>query len=104
MRKPDHRSAEAQAWRPWYKTARWQRRRAAQLAAQPLCERCLAQGLTVPATIAHHKVRHQGDADLFWNGELQSVCQPHHDRDIHLEEIGRPLQQVGEDGWPEGRD
>jgi hypothetical protein len=62
-----------------YKTAAWRRRRAQQLAEQPLCERCLAKGLTVIATVAHHVVRHDGDWDSFINGKLASSCAPCHD-------------------------
>ena len=42
---------------------------------------CEAQGLAVPATVADHVEPHAGDPDLFWNGKLQSLCKPHHDRD-----------------------
>lgn len=86
MARPDQRSAEADAWRPWYKTARWQRLRAAQLARQPLCQRCLRFGLVIPATVAHHVVRHRGDPQLFWHGQLESVCAPCHDGAIAAEE------------------
>lgn len=82
----DCRSGEAEAWRPWYWTARWRRRSKDQLTNQPLCERCLAQGLVVPATIANHKVPHKGDPILFWEGELESSCKPHHDSAIQSEE------------------
>ena len=100
----DRRSRQAEAWRPWYGTARWQRRRAEQLRYQPLCERCLAQGLTVRATVANHRIAHKGDPVLFWEGELESVCKSHHDRDIQREERGRPAQSLDSDGWPAGRD
>src|SRR5687768_18367587 len=35
-----------------------------------LCCLCLRDGRTTAATIANHKVRHQGDPELFWHGEL----------------------------------
>jgi hypothetical protein len=72
----------------WYKTARWQRRRAEQLAAEPLCWRCLAAGRATLATVANHTVPHRGDADLFWNGKLDSQCKRHHDSDQQREERG----------------
>ncbi|RXT18101.1 hypothetical protein B5U98_22775 [Bosea sp. Tri-39] len=100
MARADLRSKQSEAWRPWYGTARWQRRRAAQLMLQPLCERCLAQGLTVPATVANHRIAHKGDAILFWEGELESVCAPHHDSVIQAEEKRGFVFGNGEDGRP----
>jgi hypothetical protein len=37
-------------WRKWFSTKQWERVRAAQLAAQPLCERCTKKGFARPAT------------------------------------------------------
>ncbi|EAQ34692.1 phage holin, putative [Nitrobacter sp. Nb-311A] len=88
-------------WRAWYKTARWRRRRAEQLAAHPLCQRYESRGLTVVATVAHHMIQHHGDAGLFWNGRLGSSCKSCHDVtgqriekrgfEIGCDERGRPL-------------
>ena len=78
-RESDTRRRQAKPWRGWYNTVRWQAKRAAQLQAEPLCQRCQAKGLVVPATIAHHITRHNGDAQLFWYGELGSSCAPCHD-------------------------
>jgi hypothetical protein len=69
----DH-QRDKQEWRGWYKTARWQRRREAQLVDQPLCENCLKHGRITPATVADHPIPHRGDYDLFWNQPLQSLC------------------------------
>lgn len=71
------RSTEAQAWRHLYNTARWKGpngRRARQLQTEPLCRFCKQQGRVTPATVADHVIPHKGDEDLFWNGELQSLC------------------------------
>lgn len=65
---------DEQPWRRWYKTARWQRQRLAQLIAHPLCAICQREGRITAATVADHVKPHRGDADLFWNGELQSLC------------------------------
>ncbi|AHE51713.1 HNH endonuclease [Sphingomonas sanxanigenens DSM 19645 = NX02] len=85
----------------WYKTARWQRRRAAQLRDEPLCRMCQGEGRITAATIADHVIPHRGDPVLFWQGELQSLCKPHHDRDKQrIERGGKPRQAIGLDGWP----
>ena len=78
-RESDARRRQAKPWRAWYGTARWQAKRSAQLRAEPLCQRCKDKGLVVPATVAHHATRHNGDAQLFWFGKLASSCAPCHD-------------------------
>jgi len=90
----------SEAWRPWYWTRRWKRRRAEQLHAPPLCVICLNDGVWTPATIADHIEPHRGDPVKFWFGELQSLCETHHKRDKRLIEAGRPLLGVDDDGWP----
>ena len=97
---PDQRSKKAQVYRRWYKTARWQKRRAAQIEAHPLCYRCQNEGRVEPATVANHKAPHKGDEHLFWHGELESVCKRHHDSDIQSEERRGYSKAVGADGWP----
>ncbi|MCR5874378.1 hypothetical protein LRS10_09505 [Phenylobacterium sp. J426] len=97
----DYRSPEAQTYRAWYKTARWRVRRAAQLTNEPLCRMCLKAGRVTAATVADHVIPHKGDERLFWTGELQSLCKPHHDGAKQAEErrgyiigcdaSGRPL-------------
>ena len=88
------------AYHLWYSTARWQRRRKAQLDAEPFCAMCLSQGVYACATVADHVTPHRGDAVLFWRGRLQSLCARHHDSDKQLQErMDRPLT-VGADGWP----
>lgn len=61
-----------------YNTAAWKRRRAAQLGAEPLCRMHLALGQTVAATVADHVQPHRGDHELFFHGQLQSLCAPCH--------------------------
>lgn len=60
-------------------TAEWEAFRSARLAAQPLCEYCLADGLVVAANVLDHDLPHQGDPDLFWNNTFTSLCKRHHD-------------------------
>jgi 5-methylcytosine-specific restriction protein A len=35
---------------------------------------CLAEGRATAATVADHLVPYRGDPELFWGGELQSLC------------------------------
>ena len=51
---------------------------AAQKRREPLCRMCAAQGLVVAATVADHIIPHRDDPGLFWNGELQSLCEHCH--------------------------
>ena len=95
------RSPEAQVYRAWYKTTRWQRKAKEQIAAHPLCARCETQGRVTPARVANHRRPHRGDPHLFWYGELESLCFACHDGPVQAEErrgyaigcdvSGRPL-------------
>jgi 5-methylcytosine-specific restriction protein A len=38
------------------------------------------------ATVCNHKVRHEGDWDLFVGGPFESLCKAHHDSDVQAEE------------------
>lgn len=93
-------SSPSAEYRQWYKTARWQRIRAAQLRAEPLCCMCQARGRVTAATIADHVTPHRGDADLFWNGALQSLCKPDHDSRKRMQETRGYSNEVGTDGMP----
>lgn len=96
----NRRSEAARAWRPWYGTKRWKDRRAAQLRAEPLCCMCAAVGKVTVATVADHRIPHKGDPVLFWEGELQSMCAPHHDAGKQKEEAAGFSGETGPDGWP----
>ena len=91
-----------QPYRRWYKTARWQRLRAAQLQAEPLCAMCLPR--ITAATVCDHTDPHRGDEIKFWNGPFQSLCAPHHNGDKQrIEKGGTPRglpPGVDADGWP----
>lgn len=99
-RRPDHRSSKAQAYRRWYKTTRWQRRRDTQLRHQPLCAMCEARGRITAATVADHVTPHRGDEHLFFRGELQSLCDACHSGAKQSEERIGYSKAVGEDGFP----
>jgi 5-methylcytosine-specific restriction protein A len=78
--KPDHRSEEAQDYRRRYRTARWQRTRAHQLQAEPLCQRCKREGRITAATICHHIDKTSKDnPETFFAGPFESRCKPCHD-------------------------
>lgn len=60
-----------------YHTAAWRRVRAAQLARQPLCEMCMAEGRYAQATLVHHRVPlAEGGTNAPEN--LCSLCASHH--------------------------
>ena len=53
------------------------------------------------ASIAHHIQRHHGNPELFWRGELVSLCKQCHDSDAQsIEKGGKPRRTIGADGWP----
>ncbi|MCG8650811.1 MAG: hypothetical protein MI861_13315 [Pirellulales bacterium] len=96
----NQRSAEAQEYRKLYKTAAWRRIRQYQLATQPLCERCKAEGKVTPATVCNHVIPHRGDRTLFFEGPFESLCADHHDRVVQSEERLGYSKAIGEDGFP----
>ena len=83
-----------------YNSRRWRKLRAAQLARHPLCKMCEDQGAVEPATVADHVVPHGGDLDLFWRGELQSLCAACHDRHKQVLEKGGEAMGCDADGLP----
>lgn len=98
----EQRSAEADAWRPLYKTKRWYQTRARQLRDHPLCRMCQEAGRITPATICDHD-DHVGKKDpaRFFDGPFASLCKTHHDgakqrqekrgQVIGCDESGQPL-------------
>ncbi|WP_226578191.1 HNH endonuclease [Acuticoccus sediminis] len=100
-RADDARRRAAQPWRRWYKLAVWQRLRDTQLSRQPLCERHLARGEVVAATVVHHRAPHRGDWDLFVDpANHESLCAPCHDAEAQAEERRGYSNAVDADGWP----
>lgn len=94
------RSPAARAYHKLYDTAAWKKRRALHLADQPLCAYCEAAGLTQPADVADHIIPHRGDHDLFYRGELQSLCHQHHNSTKQREEKGGWDSATDLDGYP----
>lgn len=64
-----------------------------------LCERCLAKGRTVLATVVDHiKPLALGGTDEDKN--TRNLCDPCHD-EVTAEQFGQRQQQaIGADGWP----
>lgn len=105
---PDRRSPEAQAYRALYKDQRWRHPtrgiRARQLAAEPLCAMCKAEGRITAATVCDHVEPHRGDPAKFFAGPFQSLCDEppwrcHSRRKQQAERLGY-YPDIGEDGWP----
>lgn len=112
----DQRSAEAQAYRRLYKTARWQRTRQAHLAEEPLCRMCSGRGLVNDGSlrpdgtrqpdprrrflVVDHVEPHRGDEERFFAGPFQTLCPDDHDRRKQAEEHRGFANDVGLDGWP----
>jgi 5-methylcytosine-specific restriction protein A len=83
----DRKRGREQPWRALYKLPGWQRVREAQLARQPLCERCLERGIVTAANVVNHRRRHRGDQMLFFDpANHESCCKRCHDREIQREE------------------
>lgn len=97
--KLDRRSPEAEAYRKLYKTARWQRIRAAQLAKHPVCARCRAKGHITAATVCHHTDPESKKTDFF-RGPFASLCATCHDGPTQSEEKLGFSREIGNDGWP----
>jgi len=86
-------------WREWYQFEVWRRRRRAHLKKEPLCCYCLEIGIVTPATIADHILSHRGDWNKFLLGELQSLCEQHHNAKSRTEKLGYDIA-IGADGYP----
>jgi 5-methylcytosine-specific restriction endonuclease McrA len=87
-------------WRKWYGLSIWQRRRKAQLRAEPLCALCLKEGKAEPAKVADHIRPHRGNWNAFRLGELQSLCQDHHNSLKRTTERRGYDPTIGPDGFP----
>jgi 5-methylcytosine-specific restriction enzyme A len=96
----EQRSDAAKLYRRLYNTKRWRARRAKQLREHPLCAMCKAKGRTVLATVGDHVIPHRGDHDLFWYGELQSLCAPCHAHKTSVIEVLGWSDETGPDGYP----
>lgn len=82
---------DAQPWRKWYKTARWQSLRWSVLVRDLFtCQRCRAVVSDTAKLVADHRIAHRGDERLFWDrGNLWTLCKPCHDGWKQRQEHGR---------------
>ena len=89
-----------------YESVRWRRRRAHQLRTHPFCRMCLEDGYSVAAAVVDHVEPHRGSKELFFLGEIQSLCAAHHDSHKKtMENRGYKFSTaVGLDGKPLDRD
>jgi 5-methylcytosine-specific restriction protein A len=83
-----------------YNTKRWQRLRRHQRRIEPLCRFCKERGIVTPGEVVDHVIPHNGDRNLFFLGELQTLCKPCHDQAKRVEELHGFRPDVGLDGWP----
>jgi|GEM_PF-483154 len=99
-----------------HNSRQWRKLRAAHLKEHPLCVRCLDQGIvndgSLTATgqpqtnkrrrslVVDHVHQHHGDPELFYSGELQTLCADHHDKSKQIEEHKGYSTETGLDGWP----
>lgn len=90
-------------YRDWYRCKRWRDRRALQLRQHPLCKMCEAEGRLEPATVVDHVVPHRGDRQLFFYGEVQSLCATCHDGAKRMVEERGYDTAIGADGFPKDR-
>lgn len=79
-----------------YNSSRWKGMRRLQLIAFPWCAACLTVSIYAAATTADHVVPHRGDPELFYNGELQSLCFSCHSRKTAGETLHKTEGRGGE--------
>lgn len=98
-----NRSPCAAGYQSWYKTARWRRLRAKQLAKHPYCQCPHHEGQFVLANVVDHRTPHRGNAKLFWDDRnLQSLAaQCHNSMKQSQEKGGFGYDRAcDEKGWP----
>lgn len=84
-----------------YSTSRWRKLRVRFLQANPLCERCSAEGRTTAATVVHHRKKHEGNEALAFEwGNLAASCKSHHDKTEGQVERRGYHDGIGADGIP----
>jgi 5-methylcytosine-specific restriction endonuclease McrA len=84
----------------WYDLHRWTKRSQQQLHDHPLCAICLKRGRVTPAEVADHVIPHKNNYEMFWWGDLQSLCSSCHSSTKRQEEIHGYSREIGMNGWP----
>jgi 5-methylcytosine-specific restriction endonuclease McrA len=65
--------------RKWYYQAKWKRLRDSVLRENPLCVECKYTGRVTLATDVHHREKHEGVAEKFFDRtNLEGLCASHH--------------------------
>lgn len=60
---------------------KWRIARERYLRKNPLCVKCMAEGVITPATVVDHIIPHRGNQKLFWDeSNWQPLCKNCHDR------------------------
>lgn len=79
---------ETQAWRKWYKTARWQKLRMSVLVRDLFtCQMCRKMETNTSQLVGDHKIPHHGDEAMFWDdNNVQCVCKTCHDSEKQRQE------------------
>lgn len=77
QKRKDTKTAEARAF---YDSPRWRKVRAWYRKRHPACEECLRAGRTTPATLVDHIVPVRLGGAKFADANLQSLCDPCHQR------------------------
>lgn len=76
----DKRRYQEQPWRKWYNTKRWYQLRWLVLVRDEFtCQMCGLTEKDSSRLVCDHVVPHNGDEDMFWNGDLRTLCKPCHD-------------------------
>lgn len=71
---------ETQAWRKWYKTAKWQKLRWSILVRDKFtCRMCKKLETATSLLVCDHVEQHHGDEAAFWSGPFQTLCKTCHD-------------------------
>lgn len=90
-------------WHHLYVGRTWKKLRLYHLTRNPLCVMCEREGRLTRANVVDHIQAHRGDMQLFVEpGNLQSLCESHHNRDKQREEaaalMAKPMCDA--DGFP----
>lgn len=75
-------SKGSKEYNDFYQSKQWKQARRQHLLVHPLCEQCLRERRTVPATIVHHKIELKQNFSLALEpSNLESICQEHHNKE-----------------------
>jgi hypothetical protein len=97
---PLNKAAQRPRNKSLYSTPSWKKIRAHQLAIEPWCRMCAAEGVRTPATVCDHVNRHNYNLTAFFGGPFQSLCKHHHDSHKQKMEVRGYSDEIGSDGLP----